>query len=74
MKMMSATMYDTRMPTVIIHCCMIISDPRLSRGANSAMYAVAMAESAPTARPIWVRALSSMVSLTASADRSAPRA
>ncbi len=57
------------MPTVIIHCCMIISDPRRFCGANSAMYAVAIAESAPTASPMRVRAMSSIAVLTVTADR-----
>jgi hypothetical protein len=43
------------MPTVIIHCCSMVSEPRRSFGAYSAMYAVAMAESAPMATPISVR-------------------
>ena len=36
-KMISATMYAIRMPTVIIHCCSMVSDPRRSFGAYSAM-------------------------------------
>ena len=67
-------MYEPRMPTVIIHCWIMLSAPRRFRGANSAMYAVAMAESAPTGRPMSVRALRSMVAFTATADRMAPTA
>ena len=74
MKVTTATMYETRIPTVIIHCCMIISEPRFFWGANSAMYAVAIAESAPTASPMRVRAASKMAALTARADSSAPTA
>jgi hypothetical protein len=33
----SATAYETRMPTVIIHCCSIASAPRRLAGAYSEM-------------------------------------
>ena len=62
------------MPTVIIHCCSMVSDPRLLFGAYSAMYAVAMAESAPMARPIRVRANSSTAASGVTADKIAPTA
>jgi len=44
------------MPTVIIHCWSMLSAPRLPRDAYSAMYAVAIPESAPMATPIRVLA------------------
>jgi len=72
--MISATTKAARMPTVIIHCCSMLSAPRRLRGAYSAMYAVAIAESAPMARPISVRAMSSTVEFGVTADKIAPRA
>jgi len=48
------------------------SDPRLPRGAYSAMYAVAIAESAPMPMPISVRAASSAAAFGVNADGSAP--
>ena len=62
------------MPTVIIHCCSIVRDPRRSFGAYSAMYAVAIAESAPMARPISVRAISRTAASGVTADKMAPTA
>lgn len=62
------------MPTVIIHCCSMLSAPRRFRGAYSAMQAVAMAESAPMASPIRVRAMSSTAAFGVTADKIAPPA
>jgi len=62
------------MPTVIIHCCSMVSDPRRFFGAYSAMYAVAMAESAPIASPIRVRATSSTAVCHVTADKMEPTA
>ena len=62
------------MPTVIIHCCSIASAPRRFEGAYSAMYAVAIAESAPMAIPISVRAIMSTLTCQVKADSSAPAA
>jgi len=62
------------MPTVIIHCCSMVSDPRRSFGAYSAMYAVAIAESAPMASPIRVRAISRTAAFGVTADKMAPTA
>ena len=59
---------------MIIHCWMMLSCPRRPFGANSAMYAVAMAESAPTASPISVREEMSMKALMVKADSRAPTA
>ena len=59
---------------MIIHCWIKLSEPRRLRGANSAMYAVAIAESAPIASPMSVRALRSMPAFKAAADRMAPTA
>ena len=62
------------MPTVIIHCWSMPSCPRLPRGAYSAMYAVAIAESPPIPSPIRVRANSSTPTSGVNADSSAPAA
>jgi hypothetical protein len=59
---------------VIIHCWSMVSDPRRFLGAYSAMYAVAMAESAPMASPISVRAMSSTGASGVTADKMAPTA
>src|SRR5699024_9803881 len=56
------------MPIVIIHCWMIDSPPRRFFGANSAMYAVAIAESAPIARPMMTRPMIRVVASGASAE------
>jgi len=63
-----------RIPTVIIHCRSMASDPRRPLGAYSAMYAVAIAESAPMAKPIRVRAISSTETCQLNADSKAPTA
>ena len=62
------------MPTVIIHCWSMVSDPRRFFGAYSAMYAVAMAESAPMASPMSVRDRSSTAVCHVTADRIEPTA
>ena len=59
---------------MIIHCCSMVSDPRRPFGAYSAMYAVAIAESAPMAIPIIVRAMSSTAASGVTADKIAPAA
>ena len=74
LKISRAIRKDERIPTVIIHCWMMLSWPRFFEGANSAMYAVAIAESAPTARPISVRERRSISALTVTADRIEPSA
>jgi hypothetical protein len=71
-KMTSAMRYATRMPTVIIHCCSMLSEPRRLLGAYSAMYAVAIAESAPMARPMSVRDASRIAASGAIAEPIAP--
>ncbi len=52
----------------------MVSDPRRSFGAYSAMYAVAIAESAPMAIPIIVRATSRTAASGVTADKIAPAA
>ncbi len=53
---------------------MMLSWPRRPLGANSAMYAVAIAESAPTASPIRVREAMSISALMVNAESKAPTA